>query len=228
MNDLVRFKHIISNLVEIRLLEKFWDPELHPRVRAGVSSKGGQFTFKGQGTTAVGGPVSKSTDPDAVFGEPTSPADDPTVALSTSGRVVNLDSKVLDVGGDEWNKVVARRLEYEYKRVKPHLEKLVDTIVGGKPIDSDTTYDMDEFHEPESWDEMSNDLQGETEEKCKDYTLSDYVKSEQDNWYEGGGAYDDSASAVVHEFNKERHKAVPDFDNETNWAYEMKSLRFIE
>ena len=46
------YKTIIYSLVELRLAEKFWDPELHPRVPGGTS-KGGEFTFRGTGTTTV-------------------------------------------------------------------------------------------------------------------------------------------------------------------------------
>jgi hypothetical protein len=111
----------IYTLVDLRLAERFWDPELHPRVNAGTS-KGGEFTFKGTGTTDVA---------DSVMGGTEEPYD-PTVAISTKGHIVKLDPETLEVGGDNWNKHVARRLEYEYKRTKPHLDKLVDEIVKGK------------------------------------------------------------------------------------------------
>jgi hypothetical protein len=49
---------------------------------------------------------------------------------------------VLDVGGDKWNQTVARRLEYEYKRNKPDLDKLVDKIIGVKAKKDPTTWEV--------------------------------------------------------------------------------------
>jgi hypothetical protein len=82
--------------------EKFWDPELHPRVPEGTS-KGGEFTFKRIGTTGpsdftkLSGDLLKPAGP--VLGSP-EPKPDPTVATSVSGRTVLLDPKTLDVKGD--------------------------------------------------------------------------------------------------------------------------------
>jgi hypothetical protein len=54
MTPEARYRHIVHTLVELKLAEKSWDPELHPRVPGGTS-KGGEFTFKGHGTTDFSG-----------------------------------------------------------------------------------------------------------------------------------------------------------------------------
>jgi hypothetical protein len=46
-----------------------------------------------------------------------------------------LDPVVIDVGGDEWNKQTAVRLEREYQQAKPELEKLASAaVVGIEPV----------------------------------------------------------------------------------------------
>ena len=42
------------------------------------------------------------------------------------------NNKAIEVGGDEWNKNTAMRLEYDYAKVKPLLEKIAADAVGGK------------------------------------------------------------------------------------------------
>jgi hypothetical protein len=85
-----RCREIVRHLVELSLLEKFWDPELHPRVPGGTS-KGGEFTFKNMGTTKPGDitrlsglatTLLKPTGP--VMGSETEPKYDPTVATSVT------------------------------------------------------------------------------------------------------------------------------------------------
>lgn len=78
---------------------KDFDPSKHPRVPAG-SPEGGQFGSGG--------------------GSSTSTADEADVKL---------DPKVVEVGGDEWNRQVARKLEREYQLAKPALEKITNNAV---------------------------------------------------------------------------------------------------
>jgi hypothetical protein len=220
MRPETRYKEIISKLVELKLLEKFWDPELHPRVPGGTT-KGGEFTFKGKGTTDVG---TAELDPadrvsQGILGVPTGPSQpSPTTAVSTVGKVVKLDPEVLNVGGDPWNQAVARRLEYEYKRTKPDLDKLVDKIVG--TTDTVPSGDDDEEEEeapfvPEDRTMMSNDQQEQTEAMWMDKTYSEFKDSEVDNWYSEGGAYDEAASELVDEFAKTKNHTS---DEWPEWA----------
>ena len=208
MTPETRYKEIISKLVELKLLEKFWDPELHPRVPGGTT-KGGEFTFKGKGTTDVG---TAELDPadrvsQGILGVPTGPSQpSPTTAVSTVGKVVKLDPEVLNVGGDPWNQAVARRLEYEYKRTKPDLDKLVDKIVGGtvEPQHPDDEDVDDTPYTPETWEEMSADQQDQAEAAWKSDTFNEFYDSEVNNYQEGGGAYDAAANNLVDLFNKEK------------------------
>ena len=45
---------------------------------------------------------------------------------------VKPNATAIEVGGDEWNRQTAMRLEYDYAKVKPLLEKIAADAVGGK------------------------------------------------------------------------------------------------
>jgi hypothetical protein len=223
MTPEARYRQIIHSLVELRLVEKFWDPELHPRVPGGTS-KGGEFTFKNMGTTKPGditrlsglaATLLKPTGP--IMGSETEPKYDPTVATSVTGHEVKLDPEVLDVGGDKWNQAVAHRLEYEYKRNKPDLDKLADKIVGDaeEPEPSDDVEEDEGPVIPEEWDMMTNDQQEQTEAMWMEKTYDEFKDSEVENWYNEGGAYDEAASELVHEFAKTKNHT---HDEWPEWA----------
>ncbi len=108
-------------------------------------------------------------------------------AISSSGEPVRMDPRVLDVGGDSYNKGIAQRLEYEYARVKPELEQLAKDTVGGE-VEVDT--EEPETYTPESWDEMSNDLQSKVEGQWFEETYQEFKESEENSWYDNGGALD--------------------------------------
>ena len=132
----------------------------------------------------------------------------------------HLDPKVIAVGGDEWNKATARRLEHEYQKAKPELQKLLDALdkpkgegAGGPtPVhvgeDGKPVYDFDDpaFEKPdeedvpyvpESWDEMRDSDQTDAEETYYSQELKNYVESENQNWYDSGGALDESKATLA-------------------------------
>ena len=116
---------------------------------------------------------------------------------------MHLDPKVAVVGGDRWNQKTALRLELEYERSKPALEKLANDVVGG--IVSIPQGEDDEEEEqpfvPDSWDGMSSDLQSKAEDEWMSSTSSDFYDSEVSNWQESGDAMDDATHQVVSEWD---------------------------
>jgi hypothetical protein len=119
-----------------------------------------------------------------------------------------LDPHVISVGGDEWNKATAKRLEREYQTAKPTLDKMasdaVGHAIGGGEVDED-----DQPFVPEEWDQVSNDIQEQAFDAYKEQSLQGYVDNEKQNWYESGQALDEAKSIVVSDYNE--HK-------ETEWA----------
>lgn len=83
---------------------KDWDESKHPRGKTTPESTGGSFA-PGEG------------------GEGKEPSE---------AKPVKLNPEIVNVGGDEWNKRTAVRLEESYQRVKPELEKLALESVGAE------------------------------------------------------------------------------------------------
>jgi hypothetical protein len=112
-----------------------------------------------------------------------------------------LDPKVVQVGGDAWNKATARRLEREYQSAKPALDKLATDAVGketSEPQDVESEDEDEAPYVPESWDELSNDQQEQGFEAYKDQNLQSYIDNEQQNYYDSGDALDDAKSELAH------------------------------
>jgi phage-related protein (TIGR01555 family) len=157
----------------------------------------------------------------------------------------------IDVGGDEWNKQTALRLELEYQMVRPKLEALLnadkrtpDQIEldkwkaegsplyapsGEKVFPGDPNYnklkeelakseaedeakyaaedeeeeeeeeekEYDGPPEPESWDMLSEDQQEEIKSEFQSKGYESYLESEQNNWYENGGALDEAKGEIA-------------------------------
>lgn len=127
-----------------------------------------------------------------------------------------LDPKVIEVGGDEWNRATARRLEREYQEARPKVDKLAQDSVKAEPIEVEASDDEDEEEgeppfEPEEWDMLSSSGQTQAEEEYKSKNKDAYYENEVTNWQESGGATDDGASQVEYEFNK---------SGEAQWAEE--------
>jgi hypothetical protein len=125
-----------------------------------------------------------------------------------------LEPAVIQVGGDEWNKATARRLEREYQsEAKPALDKLAEQATG-KTVETPPSEDDEDYEPPfvpEEWDMLSNVQQEEAKEKYVSQNLESYMQSEVDNWYDNGDALDDAKSAIAWEFNEGKN---------TDWANE--------
>jgi Arc/MetJ-type ribon-helix-helix transcriptional regulator len=107
---------------------------------------------------------------------------------------VKLDERVIDVGGDQWNKDLAVKLERQYEEVKPELEKILTNMLP-EHRSEDLTPETDEWEGPfipEEWDQMSNDAQDAVKDAWMEHTKSEFYDSEVNEWYESGQALDQS------------------------------------
>jgi hypothetical protein len=117
---------------------------------------------------------------------------------------------VTAVGGDEWNKQTAARLEQEYVAAHSALDTIVKEAIGGKvsvaaPSESP---DDDEPVAPDSWDTLSGSQQDDAEEQFQKSNYDSYFQSEVDNW-QSETAPDDA-----------RYKVAQDYQSgdETEWV----------
>jgi hypothetical protein len=121
-----------------------------------------------------------------------------------------IDPAVIAVGGDEWNKATAKRLEAEYKSAKPAIEKIAQEGIGEEAPKPGGEDDEDEIAVPEEWDMMSNDQQEEAKEHYIKHNHESYLDSETQNWMENDAPYE-AKTLVANDFND---------GGETDWADE--------
>jgi hypothetical protein len=186
----------VSDKIRARILgkrdaerQKDWDESKHPRVPAG-SPEGGQFGEGGDGEGEKEG----------------------------GAGPVKLDPKVIEVGGDEWNRSVARKLEREYQEARPKIEKLAlegpgKTRAATEAAEEAETQDIEEGeppYVPESWDMISNSGQSDAEQKYISSNINSYYDSEVENWA-SESAPDDARNKVTDDFND---------GSETDWVGE--------
>jgi phage-related protein (TIGR01555 family) len=109
---------------------------------------------------------------------------------------LKLEPKAIDVGGDEWNKALAVRLETQYQSAKPAMEALLNKYSGADQPEEEGSAEPDEENEydgppePESWDMLSESKQADIESAYYDHELSSYIDSETESWQQNGGALD--------------------------------------
>ena len=101
------------------------------------------------------------------------------------------NNKAIQVGGDDWNQKTALRLEYDYARVKPILEKIAAVAVGGK---------TEVKVKKTSWDDLDSQMQTDIEEKWKQSNYDSFYDSEVENWREND-AETDGRRQVADDFN---------------------------
>src|SRR5262245_3505913 len=126
-------------------------------------------------------------------------------------KVEGGNPEATDVGGDQWNKDTAKRLEAEYVAAKPELEKIVADAVGEKAaveLESEGPDPEDAPFVPDEWASMSNDQQQEAEDEYMKDTYDDYMQGEIDNWYDQDAPH------------QAREKVTEDFNDDTeyDWA----------
>ena len=151
-----------------------WDEDKHPRVPAG-SPDGGEFGSGGGGGSGSSSDVNQPTAADIAR---------------------ELDPAVINVGGDEWNKQTAIKLETQYQKARDKLDK----IAKDSPGKSLSTGGGGEESYIESWDEMSGATQQDAEQQYYDQNFSNFLENEQQNWSEND-ANNDAAYEVAREYN---------------------------
>jgi hypothetical protein len=124
----------------------------------------------------------------------------------TSAEEPKLDPEVINVGGDEWNRATARKLEREYQSVRPKLETIAAESVGQSAAqaapagDDDEEADGDPPYEPDSWDALSNSGQSQVEEAYVSSSKDSYEQNESDYWYQEYAPHE-AREKVAAEFN---------------------------
>ena len=160
-----------------------WQEPDHPRVYGGHPSKtGGQFRKK--------------------FAFP------PAKNLLPFHQFPDLKPSVTNVGGDIWNRQTAVRLEYEYEKVKPILENIVQKGMTAKglpavapPPPSKTVTKADK------WNNLSSKIQDKIETKWKEDNSSYYYDNEFESWQESEQSFDQMYQ-MANDFNSK---------DETGW-----------
>ena len=114
-------------------------------------------------------------------------------------ETIKLDPAVVNVGGDQWNKDTARRLEREYQIAKPELEKLASDAVG-EDVEAPEDGEDDAPYVPEEWDTLSADDQSTAETQYIDWALDEAIDSESNNFYEEYAPHE-AREKIATEFN---------------------------
>jgi hypothetical protein len=129
---------------------------------------------------------------------------------AASAGDIRLDPKVIEVGGDEWNRGTARRLERDYQFVRPKLAELEQKAVGGTEETGDDDEENPPVYVPEEWDSLSSDDQTEAQDQYIAHYKEDYLNSEVENW-QNEYAPAEAKNKVTEDFND---------GSETEWAEE--------
>jgi uncharacterized protein len=205
-----------------------WKEELHPRVQGG--STAGQF---GSGT----GPINTAEKYQAAL---------KALAPKPAAPALKLHPKAVDVGGDEWNKALAVKLETQYQTAKPELDALLRKYSGEDQPEEEEVESDDEENteydgppEPESWDMLSDDDHDNIANAYYENALNDYVESENSNWYDSGGSLDQAKTTLAddEDWLKEaidEHLAVDvdkstgDVTRETETVYPFNALELSD
>lgn len=127
-----------------------------------------------------------------------------------------LNPEVVSVGGDDWNKETATRLEREYSGAREKMQAIIDSSQGkeGEDVEEEST------PAPESWDELGNDVQEQIKDKWMADSHDEVYESEVQNWHDSGGALDDAKAELANGF---MHGPGADHDA---WALEaLKDMR---
>lgn len=149
-----------------------------------------------------------------------------------------LDPKVVEVGGDKWNKDTAKRLEREYQDAKPALDAIVAEPAGaaGETADEDLPPDEDEDggpYVPDEWEGLSADDQEQAKDAYISANKESYYDGEVQNWQDSGNALDDAKASLAYSSGSPKHdtddwleNAIDEFRNEydTRIPYETGEL----
>jgi hypothetical protein len=139
----------------------------------------------------------------------------------------DIEEDVVAVGGDDWNKATAVKLEKEFKAVLPEIDKIASEAIasgetGGEAEEEpDTEAELEDAEPvPTAWDELSEDQQEKAKQGWMDANEQDYKDSEKQNYYDNGDALGDAKSQLAYNFdqpskdNKWAEDAVQEFLDE--------------
>jgi hypothetical protein len=132
-----------------------------------------------------------------------------------AARPVN--PEVVDIGGDQWNKQTALRLETEYEGAYHDLDAIAHGLVEAskaEPVEPPSEEDEPEpSYEPSTWDEMSGTDQEKTTDYYKMHEFNSIYENEVQNWQEENSV-DDAKSNLQYEFEKHNDDWAVDAVNE--------------
>lgn len=100
------------------------------------------------------------------------------------GATGGQDERVLDVGGDQWNKDTAARLEQEYESQRDTIDKIANSASGKE---------VTVVGPVSSWDDLSGGVQVSVGEKFVDDNLGSEWDHEIENWHDNGDSTNDAA-----------------------------------
>lgn len=107
---------------------------------------------------------------------------------TAGGTAGGHDERVLDVGGDAWNKETAARLEKEYEAHRADINELAQkAVVDDVKIEAPAG----------SWEDMPSDLQQTAEEKFIEKNFSNELDHEIENWHESDGSLYDASHQLA-------------------------------
>ena len=128
-----------------------------------------------------------------VGGEWTKVGANPSTAKSgQKSKPITLHPQAINVGGDDWNKQTAVRLETEYQTAKEELDASVEKFVKDGPPTGIPTKLKD-------WSSLSSDQQEGMEEDYKENNIDSFHQSEIENWQSNGDAKAEAQEKVADE-----------------------------
>jgi len=152
-----------------------FDESKHPR------DEKGQFTDAGGGEGGGAGASGAPAAPPTAVSEPP------------------LDPAVTNVGGDDWNRDTATRLEREYQQTKDEISKLAEGSVTKPTVTYSDDDEEDVNFSPEDWSMVGGEEQEQIFEEWKQSSYGEFYQSEVDNYYESGNALDDTKANMAYD-----------------------------
>jgi hypothetical protein len=140
---------------------------------------------------------------------------------------VELNPEAVNVGGSQWNKATAQRLETEYQKAAPALDQIETSVLaspeyqnlvgddrmrkkqqpGYTPGTTKTKWSKsapqkeDEQIEAEDWDTLGSDKQEKAKEAWMEATKDDFLESEVQNWHDNGDSKAEAQTKIANDFN---------------------------
>lgn len=124
------------------------------------------------------------------------------------GGAAEPNPAVTEVGGDQWNKDTAARLEREYADAKPEVDKIAqEAAASGAEVDSSED-------SPTTFEDLPDSVQQEAEQAYIDQNSDQELEYQQQSWMEND-APDQARTDLVEEFNN-----LTEADQMPDWVQE--------